>query len=379
MRFAGSEDPLVTGNGNGNKVNMRIEILENLLKYAGDGSSAKVNSLRQSIRRNKSDVADDAHRSLDLLRLVFQAEMTAEIRQIIDRYLRTTFAPAFENLRRNGNDVTEREISNLCVSILDGVKESYTEPKKAVTMLPVEVLKPAPAPEINVIKDKSCKVYESDDNESDCSLISHNSTANPYRSNFPADPTQRPKKRGRPRKVDVDTGRSGTPLMNGSDPVSLHEASKWDPNRLGLLSKFILGSKVNKLLTMGHRGFIFVKYPRIFRYVGDEEDKSWLYERNISTRMSGKVFFMELHDVIELAQRENAPQHIQSELARHAFQVHEKIIVKMKMAMRPLHEQLMHRVPQYERNEPMNAMNNLNNITNMNNFNQYNNPFLIQN
>lgn len=57
---------------------------------------------------------------------------------------------------------------------------------------------------------------------------------------------------------------------------------------------------------MGHRCHVFVKYPRIFRYVGDEEDKAWLFDRNISTRMSGKVFFMLVDDVLELAMLENA-------------------------------------------------------------------------
>lgn len=36
----------------------------------------------------------------------------------------------------------------------------------------------------------------------------------------------RPKKRGRPRKVDIDTGRSGTPVMNGMHPVSASDAAK---------------------------------------------------------------------------------------------------------------------------------------------------------
>lgn len=59
-----------TGNGNGNKMNLRIEILESLLSSLGEGTNAKVNSLKQTIRRNKSDMADDAVRSLDLMRQV---------------------------------------------------------------------------------------------------------------------------------------------------------------------------------------------------------------------------------------------------------------------------------------------------------------------
>lgn len=36
----------------------------------------------------------------------------------------------------------------------------------------------------------------------------------------------RPKKRGRPRKVDVDCGRSGTPIIQGTQPVTPMEAFK---------------------------------------------------------------------------------------------------------------------------------------------------------
>jgi hypothetical protein len=34
------------------------------------------------------------------------------------------------------------------------------------------------------------------------------------------------KKRGRPRKTDVDTGRSGSPIMNGTQRVNFTEAYK---------------------------------------------------------------------------------------------------------------------------------------------------------
>lgn len=58
------------GNGNGNKFNLRIEMLENLLEASGDETSAKINSLRQAIHRSKSDMAEDLNSSLDLLRQV---------------------------------------------------------------------------------------------------------------------------------------------------------------------------------------------------------------------------------------------------------------------------------------------------------------------
>jgi hypothetical protein len=198
------------------------------------------------------------------------------------------------------------------MGILDGVKESYMPPKEYPAVIPAEdVLKPLPVTELGppaVPPVPDSRKYESDENESDCSNFSSQLNNPQYRGQYPHEyHGSRPKKRGRPRKIDVDSGRSGTPIMLGSDSITYAEAMKWNPDRLTNTTRFILGSKVNKLLAMGHRGHIFVKYPRIFRYVGDDEDKAWLFDRNISTRMSGKVFFMLLQDVIELAQRENAP------------------------------------------------------------------------
>lgn len=51
----------------------------------------------------------------------------------------------------------------------------------------------------------------------------------------------RPKKRGRPKKVDLDTGRSGTPVMNGRQPITQAEAFKvfnWKLNHFGKICTF---------------------------------------------------------------------------------------------------------------------------------------------
>ncbi|KAH7731787.1 AT hook domain-containing protein family protein [Aphelenchoides avenae] len=333
--------PYNTGNGNGNKMNLRIEILENLLKASGDGTSAKVNSLRQAVKRNKTDVADNTAKSLDLLRLVFQDEMTDEIKQIIDRHLRTSFAPAFENLKRNGLEVTEADMNALCIAILDGAKESFLphQPTPPNVCIPSgSLIKNMPEPAGH--NDRK-GVNESDDYESDGSMMSQASSGT-YSASNPMG-VNRPKKRGRPRKVDIDTGRSGTPVMNGMHPVSASDAAKWNPDRITKETRFILGSKVNKLLQLGHRGHIFMKYPRMFRYVGDDEDKAWLFEKQYSTRMSGKVFFLTLEDAVELAHTENIP-HVIHDLQRYSFLIPDHIASKIKARMAVPFEQLKARV-----------------------------------
>ncbi|CAD5221260.1 unnamed protein product [Bursaphelenchus xylophilus] len=336
---------LATGNGNGNKMNLKVEILENLLKASGDGNSAKINSLRQAIQRSKTDMAESLADSLDLLRQVFQSEMTEEIKQVIDRHLRTTFAPAFENLKRNGHsDISRDCINELCLNILNGAKEPFVaKPDPSVkTCIPSGSL--LKRRKDNVDDDRK---YESDENESDTSMASFSTNrTNTGRDLGNLSDSQRPKKRGRPRKVNVDTGRCGTPILKGTTPVSFLEVCKWNPDRITPEVKFVLGSKVSKLLNMGHRGHIFVKYPRVFRYVCDDEDKTWLFDRNISTRMSGKVFFVVLEDALEIATLENAPLNIQSEFYRYAFHVPERVMLKMKKLMFKPFESLKTRVAQ---------------------------------
>ncbi|KAI6176721.1 DNTTIP1-dimer domain-containing protein [Aphelenchoides bicaudatus] len=342
-------DELFSGNANGNKFNKRIEMLEKLLEATGDGTSAKVNSLRQAINRSKTDMAENLNSSLDLLRQVFQAEMTEEIKQVMDRHIRTTFSPALENLRRNGFQISETDLNELCVGILEAAKEPFLhadvleQERQNRKIIPSDsVLKPKTHNQSrsNAPNYDSRRIYESEGNESDTSMASFSNT-----SQFGGDPRfSRPKKRGRPRKTDVDTGRCGSPLMNGTQQVTFAEAFKWNPDRIQGDSRFVLGSKVNKLLALGHRGHIFVKYPRIFRYVGDEDDKSWLFDRNYSTRMSGKVFFMLLDDVMDLATLESALPNIRNELQRCSFMVPEKMLLKMKAYMCKPFEALKSRI-----------------------------------
>ncbi|VDK58274.1 unnamed protein product [Anisakis simplex] len=318
-----------TGNGNGNKMNLRVEILDGLLESMGEGSNAKINSLKQTIRRNKTDMAENTTKSLDLMRRVFQSEMTEEFRQILDRHVRTTFSPAFENLRRNGHEVSDEDIKELCRNILEAAKTPY---------LPVENIDPM----IKEFDPPSCHGFDSDveSEASVMSIVPHQQ----LQSQSIANPSSiRGRKRGRPRKTDMDCGRSGTPIMRSNDAISAREAEKWDAGRISPSTRFILGSKVSRLLAAAQRGNLYMKYPRIFRYVGDEEDRAWLIENRLTTRLSGKIFVMILDDVLEIAILENyvGPP---SDFERVSFCVPSSMVAKMKIRMAEVYEQLKLRV-----------------------------------
>jgi hypothetical protein len=69
----------------------------------------------------------------------------------------------------------------------------------------------------------------------------------------------------------------------------------------------VLLSKVNKLLEFAStRGHLLNKYPRLFRHIADDEDKAWFFQRNVTKRISGKVFLTSMEDALEIANLEGA-------------------------------------------------------------------------
>ncbi|VDK88837.1 unnamed protein product [Litomosoides sigmodontis] len=305
-----------TGNGNGNKLNLRTEILEGLLASMGEGKNAKVNLLKQTIMRNKTDMAGDTFRSLDLVRQVFQSEMTNEFRQIIERHLRTTFSPALENLQRNGLEVTEDDIKCLCRSILEAAKKPFLCEKQ--------------------VEGFSERGLESPNfpvnTESD--LDSETSVVNFVVHQRPTNISPRGRKRGRPPKAD-NPGRSTPSYVHVSEMVTELDLAKWNPDRVCSSSQFILISKVSRILMLHNYRKLLRRYPAIFRYSSDEMDRKWLIKNRLTTRLSGKIYLLLLNDAAEIANAEGIP-YVVDVLKCFAFCVPPAIILKMKQEMRKI-------------------------------------------
>ncbi|VDO39191.1 unnamed protein product [Haemonchus placei] len=320
----------LTGNGNGNKMNMRIHVLEQILSsIETDGSSARVNSLRQVIRRNKADMADDAGKSLDLMRRgwepslhcipclhglfqIFQNEITKELQQIMDRHIRTTFSPAIENLKKNGHVsglvVDQDVINDLYTSILDAAKTPFMRDRTSTMNRD------------RLNSEKSVKRgYESD--ESDVSILSQSSEVK--------------RRRGRPRKDEE--------MSLDLSPLTLHEVLKWCPERHLLSTRYIPAAKVAALLSIPVAVF-FSKYPRMFRqnfefqYSCDEEDRAMLMEEKKLSRSAGRCYLMVMDDVTELLGRS-------PDLEFGAFTLNEHILLKMRSRTAPVFERLKARLP----------------------------------
>ncbi|VDP09304.1 unnamed protein product [Heligmosomoides polygyrus] len=228
----------------------------------------QVNSLRQVIRRNKADMADDAGKSLDLMRRIFQNEITKELQQIMDRHIRTTFSPAIENLKKNGHVVDQDVINDLYTSILDAAKTPFMR-DRASTMN-----------RDRLNSERSLKRgYDSD--ESDVSILSQSSEVK--------------RRRGRPRKDEE-------PSTLDLSPLTLHEVLKWSPDRHLLTTRYIPAAKVAALLSIPVTVF-FSKYPRMFRYSCDEEDRELLMEEKKLSRNAGRCYLMIMDDITELLGR----------------------------------------------------------------------------
>ncbi|VDD86790.1 unnamed protein product [Enterobius vermicularis] len=324
--FAGSSafEGTNTSLGNGNKMNMRLRILTNCLDEAEKTADvSKVNMYKDSITRSRCGLPIDAARSLDLMRQIFQSELTRDLQQVLDRHIRVSFAPAFEHLKNNGHAVTDDLVKELYRNILEAAKAPYMPSDNSIPDFVLDLI--------------STRDGAVSDIDSEASVVS---TSQPPSS---AQTQIRPRKRGRPRKVETDCGRSGTPLMRSTENISALEAYKWNPDRVSTSTRFILGSKVYRLLATPPRGNLYAKYPRLFRYVCDEDDRAWLMEKHLTTRQSGKIFLMMLEDVIEIAFKENC-YGSPLEFEKSSFTVPESLIAKVKQRMAEIFEQLKPRI-----------------------------------
>uniref|UniRef100_A0A8R1EQI3 DNTTIP1_dimer domain-containing protein n=1 Tax=Caenorhabditis japonica TaxID=281687 RepID=A0A8R1EQI3_CAEJA len=196
--------------------------------------------------------------------------MSREIHQIMERHTRTTLMPAIENLRRNGHVVDEVVLNGLYCNILEAAKKPYL--KEPEPVLPVNgngFIDINSQEAENNLK----RGYESD--ESDVSVVSHSSDAK--------------RRRGRPRKDEEAYRLEMT-------PPTLIEVIRWNPDRLDANTRFVTATKIAQVLGMPP-SLLFNKYPRMYRYSCDEDDKNILHEQNRVIRAPGRCYLLVAEDV----------------------------------------------------------------------------------
>uniref|UniRef100_UPI00358E9AF1 deoxynucleotidyltransferase terminal-interacting protein 1 n=1 Tax=Myxine glutinosa TaxID=7769 RepID=UPI00358E9AF1 len=248
--------------------------------------------------------------SMDLLRVVLQPYISADIKAVMDKYM-PLLQKASQNVRENvGNEVdAERLVREIGCSAIEHAKEMYQEPSKNSTA------------QVKA-SNKRFKPVNNDNS--------------PLFSPNPAPKARR--KRRQPTQVlpsDRKVPYTSVSKPKSSDPVK-REGPKWDPVRLVESITFVLGSRANKALGMGGtRGRLYVKHPNIFKYPADSQDKHWLADQHYMPATSGKMAYLLAEaDIRELSESDDYRD--SADLQMHEirpFCVPTWMLDKMKVAM----------------------------------------------
>jgi len=76
----------------------------------------------------------------------------------------------------------------------------------------------------------------------------------------------------------------------------------WEETRLDEDIEIVMGVKANKILGYASaRGRLYIRHPQLFKYMGDQDDKQWLYENGHMPMTGGKAFLMLADDIRLLA------------------------------------------------------------------------------
>lgn len=112
----------------------------------------------------------------------------------------------------------------------------------------------------------------------------------------------------------------------------------WDEGRLTESVEMIMGVKANKILgfATSARGRLYTRHPQLFKYITDQEDKTWLFQNGHLAVTTGKSFVMLAEDIRLLAI--NHPEYkdnlgIKGEDVK-GFIVPEFLLKKVKLCMK---------------------------------------------
>lgn len=303
----------------------------NLNNFPSGQTTYRTTHRSQSIamHRARMGFVSSTQKSLDILRQNLQKSINKDIDEVVRKYLDRFFKPGIENLRRNNgeNSVSDEHVQGVCRQMLEEAKKMY----------------------ITVHTRGSTPVGDYSDSETGSQTewkFGRPFTRSPQMrkrkdSDTDSEASQvhvKPvKKKGRP-PLYLSGGVSGrsTPSKQGkhAEPIK-REGPKWNPERLGKDTVFVMGARANKALGFGlTRGRLYIKHPELFKYCGDADDKLWLYDHNLMPATGGKAYMLILDDIRELAESEeyrNAPGVVLDELV--GFHVPSTMLDKMRVYM----------------------------------------------
>ncbi|XP_046680513.1 deoxynucleotidyltransferase terminal-interacting protein 1 [Homalodisca vitripennis] len=285
-----------------NTFNMRQVILNNLSSGHRPSPHAMVRHSHLPFSRMRGRSVTNAAKSLDILRQNLQTSINKEIDAVLKKYLETFFRPAIDNVRTNlgAGSVSEEHVREVCRAMLEEAKQMYCGPLSRGS---------SPFSDCETVSLIDCRLRRTH--------------------------TQSPLLRKR-KESDTDSETSQSALRKRSVRNNM---DRWDPSRLGKETLFILGSRANKVLGLGHvlgKSRLFIKHPQLFKYCSDQQDQDWLAsnKHTLVSVASNRVYIMLLDEIRELANSEeyrNSSNVLMHELK--GFEAPEFMLKKIKSVM----------------------------------------------
>lgn len=309
-----------------NAYNMRMRILAKFPNNPTYRPTYRATSV--AIHKAKVACITNSAKSLDILRQNLQKSINKEIAEVIQKYMDKYLKMGIENIRLNNGDdaVSDDHVQAVCRQILEEAKKMYISESQSAS------------PARDLLDNMS--ETGSSGRRSALGKRRHPSDTDSEASHRPASSSSLHAKKKKGKYVVNLTGRC-TPSKLAMQQ-SKREGPKFDPERLTEDTMFVMGSKANKAMGFGAtRGRLYMKHPELFKYGGDQDDKTWLYEHQHMPATGGKSYLVILDDVRELALNDeyrDAPGITVESLA--GFTVPMWMIEKMRIQMQAMRTDL---------------------------------------
>ncbi|XP_003377300.1 deoxynucleotidyltransferase interacting protein 1 [Trichinella spiralis] len=247
---------------------------------------------------------DLAKSGLSALRALIQVNINAELKGIIQRYAEKYFAPAIRNISGNMEGISsERLLHGICREVLEEAKHLYpavTAEKLATNEKGTRFFN------LNQIHRGHLKHLfveaNSEDGSSSDSLEVESVGGEQMYEFHPRTVTPIAGYYNSKRMKPSDSKHFVEKVMRAIDFKFMSRCVQMNPDRLVDESLFVLGTAANIALGYsGQRGRIYSKFPWLFKYIGDSEDRLWLVNCKLRRKANGgKVIFILLEDLLEI-------------------------------------------------------------------------------
>ncbi|KFD71380.1 hypothetical protein M514_07137 [Trichuris suis] len=270
--------------------------------------------------------ATAAKAGLNALRKIYQPAINEEIREVVQRYADQVFAPAVRNVCQNVDGTCSQQLLHtVCRNVLEEAKQLFPLSQNEGLARKINDRPHRSPAEVYGEHRKRTNAYlqEVPYGNGVCKSESEMSEGSPL-----TDVSQS-------RYLNYSNKRIRTKLASKIESTNT-VLEKWNPSRLTENSEFVLGPQANSALGFAaQRGRIYTKYPSLFKYIGDNDDRQWLIDQKLKRmKNGGKVFLVLLEDIIELASTPECRNNPEVDLSMlEPFKLPLRILDKVKYAM----------------------------------------------